>query len=108
MFRLSAAVVCVLLLVMLPACDGGIDAAAVALPAQAELTVRAGRRCPHCGWIESKREIPPGKADPHAARSYEYTVRMTDGSSSMFQQALPASWRLGERLTVIGGAGSLD
>jgi hypothetical protein len=25
---------------------------------------------------------------------------MSDGSSSVFQQELPASWRLGERLTV--------
>ena len=27
---------------------------------------------------------------------------MADGSSSIFEQALPASWRVGERLTVIG------
>jgi hypothetical protein len=58
------------------------------------------RRCAHCGWIEAKREMPRGAADPHAAAVYEYTVRMTDGSSSVFQQALPASWRVGERLTV--------
>ena len=86
----------------------GIDAEAVALPAQVDTPARATRRCPHCGWIESKREILPGAAALQAPRSYEYTVRMTDGSSSVFQQALPASWRLGERLTVIGGAGPLD
>jgi hypothetical protein len=39
---------------------------------------------------------------------YEYTVRMTDGSSSIFEQALPASWRVGERLTVIGAARPLE
>ena len=95
-----------LFLTMLSACEIGIDAGGE-LPAPGEPKVHA-RRCPHCGWIESKREILPGVTDSHAARSYEYTVRMTDGSSSMFQQALPASWRLGERLTVIGGAGPLD
>jgi hypothetical protein len=106
MSRILAPVVSALLLTMLSACGIGIDADGELLAPEAP-TVHA-RRCPHCGWIESKREIPPGKADPHAPRSYEYTVRMTDGSSSMFQQALPASWRLGERLTVIGGAGPLD
>jgi hypothetical protein len=46
--------------------------------------------------------VVPAVQERHAVRSYEYTVRMHDGSSSVFQQALPASWRLGERLTIIG------
>jgi hypothetical protein len=74
-----------------------------ATPAQVTPTVHAARRCPHCGWIESKRELLPSAADPRAARNYEYTLRMADGSSSVFQEALPASWRLGERLMVIDG-----
>src|SRR5256885_978073 len=53
-------------------------------------------RCPYCAWIESKRELAPGM--------YEYTVRMADGSGSVFQQALPTSWRVGERLMLIDGA----
>ena len=65
------------------------------------------RRCPHCGWIQSKREILPGVADPHAPMVYEYTVRMADGSSSVFREEL-ASWRLGERLVVIAGTGPLN
>jgi hypothetical protein len=85
----------------------GIDASGV-LPAQVELTVHAVRRCPHCGWIESKREILPNVADPHAAKIYEYTARMVDGSSRLFQEQLPTSWRLGERLMVIDGAGPLN
>ena len=80
-----------------------IDAQAVALPALVELTVHAAQRCPHCGWIESKREIVPSVADPRSPGIYEYTLRMADGSSSVFREALPASWRLGERLTVIDG-----
>lgn len=86
-----------------------IDAIAVAPPAQAELAVHAvRRRCPHCGWIESKREVVPSTADPRAPATYEYTVRMADGSSSVFLEALPTSWRLRERLIVIGGARPLD
>jgi cobalamin biosynthesis protein CbiG len=77
-----------------------IDAIAASAPAQIELAVR---RCPHCGWIESKREVLPS-ADPRSPQTYEYTVRMADGSSSIFLEALPTSWRLKERLIVIGGA----
>jgi len=85
----------------------GIDAEAVTLPAQVEIPVQAVGRCPHCGWIESKREILPGVADPHAPQVYEYTLRKTDGSSSVFQEALPVRWRLGERLIFIDGADPL-
>jgi hypothetical protein len=85
-----------------------IDAEAVALPRQVGLTAPAMRRCPHCGWIESKREILPSVADPHARQIYEYTVRMADGSSRVFQEVLPTTWRLRERLIVIDGIGPLD
>jgi hypothetical protein len=85
-----------------------IDAASGALPAPVERAVHAVRRCPHCGWIESKREIVPSVADPHAPQTYEYTVRMADGSSRVFQEALPTTWRLRERLLFIDGAGALD
>jgi hypothetical protein len=77
-------------------------------PAPAGLVLGSERRCLHCGRIESKRKVPPGTTDPQALAVYEYTVRMTDGSSSIFEQALPASWRVGERLTVIGVARPLD
>jgi hypothetical protein len=100
MTRQIASILCMPLLAMLCACDAAVEAGE-ALLSPAEPVVEA-RRCSHCGWIESKREIPPAAADPHAARSYEYTVRMSDGSSSVFEQALPTSWRLRERLTVIG------
>jgi len=53
-------------------------------------------RCPYCAWIESKRELAPGM--------YEYTVRTADGSHSVFEQALPTSWRVGERLMLINGS----
>lgn len=78
----------------------GVDPKAVVLPMAAEIV---SRRCPQCGWIESKREILAIVEDPAARAIYEYTVRMGDGTSSVFREALPVSWRLGERLIVIEG-----
>jgi hypothetical protein len=60
------------------------------------------------GWIESKREITPLGADARAPASYEYTVRMGDGSSHVFREEMPASWRLGERLIYIAGSDPLN
>src|SRR5215216_5465991 len=53
-------------------------------------------RCPSCGWIEAKREIAP--------KVYEYTLRMVDGSASLFQERLPTTWHLGERMVLIEGS----
>jgi hypothetical protein len=106
MTRHAVCVLSVLFLTALAACNSSIDAREEPL-APEEPAVRAGR-CLQCGWIESKREIPPGAADPGAARSFEYTVRMTDGSSRVFRESLPATWRIRERLTVLGGAGASD
>ena len=81
----------------------GVGARADAPPAQPEPAVPTVRRCPHCGWIESKRQIASSVTDPRSLGIYEYTLRMTDGSSRVFQEALPTSWRVGERLTLING-----
>jgi len=102
MRRLLLLVRSALLLATLAACesassDGGISAA-----------LDAPRRCAHCGWIESREEVRPGSVDPHAVLSYEYTVRMNDGSSSVFREKLPARWRLGERLIFINGVSTVD
>jgi hypothetical protein len=93
-----------LLAAVLVACDPGVDQSD-ALPEAAELKGAAPRHCAHCGWIESKREIVRAVVDPLAMRVYEYTLRMPDGSSSLFQETLPAGWRLGERVGVIEGSG---
>ncbi len=84
-----------------------MDAEAVTPPVQLELAVHAARRCPHCGWIESKREILSTAANPRALGTYEYTLRRNDGSSSVFQETLPIRWRLGEQLIFIDGADRL-
>ena len=81
----------------------GVDARADAPLAQAEPAVHAVPRCPRCGWIESKRQIASSVADPGSLGIYEYTLRMPDGSSRVFRETLPASWRVGERLTLIDG-----
>ena len=65
-------------------------------------------RCPNCGWIEAKRELAPLAGDPQALRIYEYTLRMRDGSMRVFQETLPTSWRLGERVMLIESNGALD
>jgi len=83
-----------LFLAMLTGCEPGVDYGE-APPVQAELKVSGGRHCTHCGRIESKREIAP--------RVYEYTLRMADGSSRVFQETLPTTWRVGERVGVIEG-----
>jgi hypothetical protein len=102
MTRQLVAVLSALCLTTLAACDVAMEASEQLIEAPRESKVQA-RGCAHCGWIESKREILSAASDAPAARSYEYTVRMHDGSSTVFRQALPASWRLRERLTVIGG-----
>lgn len=99
MRRLLVPALSVLLLAMLAACDSTRASSAP------DIAPDAPRRCTHCGWIESKREIGPGAADPHAPVLYEYTVRMADGSSRIFREEPSVSWREGERLIFIAGAG---
>jgi hypothetical protein len=89
---------------LLVACEAGVGDGR-ALTAEVELGAPpTGRQCAHCGWIESKREVVARIADPLALRVYEYTLRMSDGASSVFRETLPAARRLGERVGVIEGA----
>ena len=62
---------------------------------------RARSRCPECGVIVSVREIERHDDD---TGSYEFTVRMADGSKRVIDDVNPARWRPGERLIVIDGA----
>jgi len=83
-------------------------AAAAVAPEQFLLSGPHPLRCPNCGWIEAKRELAPLAGDPHALRIYEYTLRMRDGSMSVFQETLPMSWRVGERVMLIEATGARD
>jgi len=85
-----------------PPVAAGVDPAPFLLSGPHEL------RCPTCGWIEAKRELAPLAGDPHALSIYEYTLRMPDGSMSVFQETLPTSWRVGERIMLIEATGALD
>lgn len=96
MSRLFPTVLCALLL-PLAGCDAVSELDEVAPPPRSAAPGHS--RCQHCGWIETRREVLP--------QVFEYTVRMADGSSRVFQETLPTSWRLGERLTVIDGAAPL-
>ena len=103
MYRAFTLLLSALLLPALAGCEAAIGDEAAALLAPVEVPVRVAQRCPHCGWIESKREILPEVADPLVARIYEYTLRRANGSLSVFRETLPATWRLGERVVVIDG-----
>jgi hypothetical protein len=62
---------------------------------------RARPRCPECGMIVATREIE--RHGERAPRSYEFVVRMADGSSRVIEDADPGRWRAGEFLIVIDG-----
>jgi hypothetical protein len=93
-----------LLLVVFAAAVLFADAHAERSAPQIDPVVTAVRRCSGCGWIESKREVVPQAARLGAPRIFEYTPRMADGSTRIFEEALPTTWRLGERIGVIDGA----
>jgi len=77
--------------------SGAVAAEELARHAPAGPALLAAKRCAQCGWIQSKQEVLP--------ELYEYTVRMTDGTTRVFREPLPTSWRLGERILVIDGTG---
>ena len=110
----SPLVLIALCLLVVPAVAGGValtrgwissaSASAQQLPpARIEVKKGPAGRCPHCGRIQSKRRLDPAAADPSGAPSYEYTVSMADGSSRVFREQMPVSWRVGERLYYVDG-----
>jgi hypothetical protein len=65
--------------------------------AAARAAINRGNRvwCPECGVVESIRQIES---------AYETTIRFRDGSTTVFNEVTPRTWRLGSRVIVIGGA----
>lgn len=79
-------------------------------------------RCEECAVVTSIREIEPPEhgirsgagsrttkdagnvVTGESTRRYEVTVQMRDGSTRVIEQARPASWRMNERLILIGGS----
>jgi hypothetical protein len=78
-------------------------------------------RCAECGVIASMRKIEApdeetgvnargrmaagkrGEIEDKPVRNYEITIRLQDGSMRVINDVNPATWRLGERVTLIGG-----
>jgi hypothetical protein len=106
MSRVFLAALCALLL-PLAGCDIVPEREALAAQPPVQLAGPAPRRCPDCARIVAKREILPLVADTGALQVFEYTVRMADGSSRVFRETLPTSWRLHERLGFIDGSTQL-
>ncbi|MFL6571515.1 MAG: hypothetical protein ACJ8G4_07165 [Burkholderiales bacterium] len=94
---------------VLPALIGVMISACEPMPASSQQPEQMGTQShPKRGWIESKREITPPGIDARVSGSYEYTARMGDGSSHVFREEMPASWRVGERLIYIPGSDPLN
>lgn len=62
---------------------------------------RARARCANCGVVESIRRIEHGGGVPV---SFEFTIRLRDGSTRTTTAASVAGWRSGDRIMLIGGA----
>ena len=79
------------------------EAGAGALPAAAAHDLRARLRgtCDSCGVVQAIRRVEHGGILP---ASFEFTVRMRDGSMRTSSDASAANWRVGERIMLIGGA----
>lgn len=69
--------------------------------AQEAAAPRARVRCNTCGVVEAIRRIEHGGSTP---ASFEFTVRLRDGTIRTSTTASAASWRSGDRIMLIGGA----
>jgi hypothetical protein len=84
-----------------------LEPAAALLPAAGEgaAKARARTRCESCGVIQAIRRIEPAGALP---ASYEFTVRLRDGSIRLSSNQTQAKWRTGDAIMLIGGTGLIS
>jgi hypothetical protein len=75
------------------------DPQANAAITQASINRRNPAWCPACGVVESMREIEPSGE----VGRQELTIRFRDGGTIVLNEATRRSWRLGNRVIVIGG-----
>lgn len=77
------------------------DAARHVLPAPVRVAARVlpRLRCGGCGVVESIRVIDATALIP---ASYEFTVRLRDGSVRTSSDASASLWRVGDQMTLIG------
>lgn len=79
-----------------------VEHEAVALPAAttAAERSRARRRCGGCGWVRDIRRVEATDTTPV---SFEFTVRLYDGSVRTSSSPDAGRWRVGDRITLLGG-----
>jgi hypothetical protein len=81
------------------------DAPAVIAPisstALLEARDRARLRCPTCGVVEAIHRTEPAG---DLAGSYEFAVRLPDGSLRHSVDSRPGRWQVGDRMMLIGSA----
>ena len=71
-------------------------------PIDGDARGRGGSRCTSCGIVESVSRVDAGPGA--ASESYEFTVRMRDGTARVSRMDSAADWRSGDRIMLIGGA----
>jgi hypothetical protein len=74
--------------------------ASIAATAPAVYKSPARSRCPGCGRVLSIRQIEATSTTPV---SFEFTVRMSDGSLHMSPAAGVGRWKAGDRIILVGG-----
>jgi hypothetical protein len=79
--------------------DAAEPAAAAASPAPVP-GAPARVRCESCGVVESITRFEPEGTQP---ASYEFTVRLRDGSARVSSMPSPFTWRVGDTIMLKGG-----
>jgi hypothetical protein len=77
------------------------DAVMPAPAAVARATARPRARCASCGVVESIRALEPVGNLPE----YEFTVRLRDGTARVSRTIGRGTWRVGDGIMLMGGAG---
>lgn len=98
-----------------PVASEGAEATDAPLPFS---VARAVPSCAQCGIVTSLREMTAEDIDATgnrrappllaAVRQREVTVHLRDGSHHIFRESGATTWRIGERMIIIGGAFRTD
>jgi hypothetical protein len=101
---MAAAVLCVLVPALVHALQPANRFAAaqrIAPPLPAiDLPEEPRSRCQGCGVVEAIRQLAPVEG---SLAGYEFTVRLRDGSVRTSTTIGKASWRVGDRILLLGG-----
>jgi hypothetical protein len=100
----AVAALCALFVAVKPALGSAVrmegPANSLAVAAQGEAPARARFRCESCGVVESMNHMQAAGDQP---ASYEFTVRLRDGSSRVSSVASAGKWHIGDHIMLIGG-----